>query len=196
MPFDLVRNLAWICYNTRGEYSFTEEALKFYEGFYMESKNAYVQAGTDAANSARARYVQLAIRIAMLLRMSEYREGREVTLTNLKQAITLLDFVFMQGKPVTSLIGATPQKKNFLRIRNYLRKQGICRRDKLLRRMSRSGCLKDETNSLLTQLKQEGQIAFFLNGVERKGEQPSTLVGEEYVWQGPKVEDDDDDDNS
>lgn len=178
----LLPRLAWIAANARGVYDFTDEAREFYKDFYIRTKTAYFESGTDTQNYARARHVHLVIRVAMLLRMAEYRPGNEVTLQNLLKAIELLEFTYSSAARVQSDIGASTIKKDYNRIRDYLSKQGTVSRDKLLKRMSKSGCLAQEVNALLEQLAQEGSIKMMMNGREKQGMSPSTAGNEQYVW--------------
>jgi len=179
---DLVERLAWIAYNARGEYSFTPEAAEFYKDFYVKTKLAYFEAGTDTQTYARARHVHLTIRLAMLLRMAEYRPGTDVTLANLLKAIDLLEYTYAGANPVTADIGAAPAKKNYTRLREYVRKQGSVTRGRLLKRMSKAGCLAQEVDALLTQLAQEGSIKMYLGEHEKSGMAPSTQSSEIYKW--------------
>lgn len=180
---DLAERLAWVAYNARGEYDFTQEAREFYKEFYVKTKLAYFEAGTDTQNYARARHVQLVIRLAMLLRMAEYRPGTDVTLSNVLKAIELLEFTTSASTTTLDGVGATVLKKNYTRMREYIAKQGSVTRGKLLKRMSKAGCLAAETDALLEQLAQEGSLEMLLDGhVKSSGMHPSTMQGEVYRW--------------
>jgi hypothetical protein len=180
---DLLRRLGWLMYNIRGEYSMTPEAKAWYKRWYMDYKRA--QAMEEHNDPTKARYEHLMIRIAMLLRMCEYREGHDVALENIHQAKKLLDYAYASSAGVSNQIGASATKQHYLMVRTYLRKHGSVERKRLLSRFAsaRVGIFAVELNQILVQLKQEGCISFVqANGIESSAIEPNVNPQERYVW--------------
>jgi len=151
----------------------------------VDHQSALVARGTDSNDYfARARFTQLVIRIGLLLRMSEYRPGLDVTVDNLKQAKLLLEYVYRKQKPATDVMDAPQENRDYMRVRRLLAKRGSIDRRSLLQRCSAKGTLVSQVNSVLSQLRQEGLVTFTLNGRERDSIEPSTSTFEIYKWTG------------
>ena len=80
----LVNHLKWLSYNVRGEYDLDAEARTFYHEWYKDYQAKTFKRETQIAYYARARFTQQVLRVATLLRMSEYRPGHDVNLCHIR----------------------------------------------------------------------------------------------------------------
>jgi len=180
----LIDRLAWLCMNMRGEYYWTDEARDYYHGWYVEHQTRIIRKESSIAYYARARFTQTVIRIATLLRMSEYRPGHDVTIDHLKHSINLLEHVFALQEPIIADIDAAPEALPYVKVREILRKETQVRRDTLLRRMSARGILVPQVNAALMQLRQENLIRYVFNERVRDSFEPLNNTKEIYQWLG------------
>jgi len=185
---ELLDKLCWICYHARGEYKMTQEAEDFYAAWYYPWKESLLAKGIADDSYSELRYDVLMLRISCLMRMSEYREGFDITLQNMEDAKKLLDYTFSLQPQVTQMATAGDAKKHYITLRNYIQKQGEVTRKKLLTRMAQSDCMAIEVQQLLSQLMQERLITIHepLSGAAagqyRQSHAPSTASEEKYRW--------------
>lgn len=179
---ELLQRLTWLCYNIRGEYDWTPEAREYYHQWYVEHQTKIFRKETTVAYYARARFTQTVIRVATLLRMAEYRPGRDVGIEHLRHSITLLEHVFMLQEPITADVDVAPEAVPYVRVREYIRKEVQVTRAALLRRMSARGVLVAQVNAALIQLRQENRITFIFNERTRDAMEPLTNTKEIYQW--------------
>lgn len=181
----LMERLAWLAWNSRGTYKFTPEARKFYHDFYMVSREKTLILSSENQLLARQRHELLVLRVAMLLRMAEYRPGLDLTVENLKWAITLLDYTYSCQTQAVETVGLTPQAESYVKVRRMIFNKKSIKRLELQKRCSRISVMTGEMNLILQQLHDQGEVAFYIEGHERKAPAPLSNSAEEYRWIGP-----------
>lgn len=180
---ELLRKLRWILYKARGAYTFTDEAEKYIEEWYYPWKKDIIARGLDDEALGELRFDMVMRRIALLIRMGEYREGHEITRENVEDSFKLLNYTYaMQGR-ATNLVGAKENKRHYVTLSNYVRSQGTVTRRKLLNRMQSSSCYAKEVSDIVMQLKQQGLVRIELDDHETRT--PTSEGREVYVWIGP-----------
>jgi hypothetical protein len=186
---DLVARLSWLAYTARGEYDFTPEAREYYRTWYIDHQARQLNKDSQIARYARARFTQTVIRIATLLRMSEYRPGHDVGLPHLTHAIRLLEHVFTLQEPIVAEVDQAPEAVPYIKVRDMIRKDQQIQRSVLLRRMSARGILVLQVNAALAQLRAENRIEYIFNGRLREGMEPLNNTKEIYRWSASPIED-------
>jgi len=179
---NLLDRLVWLSYNTRGEYYLTEEAMAEYSKWYRSWREDLFKRGVQDDALAETRQDVLTLKVATLIRMCEYREGRDVTLQNYQDARRLLTYTLSHASLIARGLGAKEKQTAYLKIRNYIQKYGEITRRKLLSLCSPRGIYVAEIAPALVQLMQEGLITIAVGGFIRHT--PGTQPDEVYKWCG------------
>lgn len=179
----LLRSLRWIAYKARGAYVFTDEAEKYIEDWYYPWKQGLLSRGLDDEALSELRFDMLMRRVALLIRMGEYREGHDITIENVEDSFKLLNYTFAMQTRATNLVGAKDAKRHYVSLSRYMQKQVTVSRKKLLNRMVQSQCFAREVSDIVNQLKQQNLIKIMLDDIEVRA--PTGEGREVYVWIGP-----------
>lgn len=158
---DLCYKLAWIAMNATGEYYLTEEAEIYYATWYRAWKAALFS-NPDGQHRDN-RIDSLILRVALLLRVQEYRDGQEITVENVKDAQRLLEYTVHSGRYAMDDIGATAYGQSYNTIKKYLLKKGQTTRKELSQYMSCRGIVATEITSVVEQLAVEGVLTMSIN---------------------------------
>ncbi len=153
---DLRYKLAWIAMHAKGEYYLSDDAESFYDRWYRNWK-AGLFANPDNQHKDN-RLDSLILRVALLMRVQEYREGNEISIENIQDARKLLEFTMRSGEHALEDIGATNYGKSYNAIKKYLIKRGGATRRELSQYMSSRGITAQEITSVVEQLSVEGTI--------------------------------------
>jgi len=181
---ELLCKLRWILYKARGSYKFTEEAEKYIEEWYYPWKKDIIARGLDDEALGELRFDMVMRRLALLIRMGEYREGHDITQENVEDAFKLLNYTYAMQSRATNLVGAKENKRHYVTLTNYIRTQGTVTRRKLLNRMQNNACYAKEVSDIIMQLKQQGLVRIELDDHETRV--PTSEGREVYVWIGPE----------
>lgn len=184
-PF-LLERLGYLAFQCRGEYDFTPEAAAFYDSYYMASREKTLKGAVDTAAYARLRHEHLVIRVAMLMRMAEYRPGHDITVQNLEDAISLLEYTYMCQTPVTESVGVNEIGAEFLKVRRIIQTAGRIDRLHLQKRLSRVGILAREMDLILEQLHTQNEVCYEWKDKPLNRATPSRQPDEVYIYTGPK----------
>ena len=157
----VAKKLAWIAYNHKGEYHFTEEAEAAFSEWYTEWKT-HIVAGDYALREDEHRRDTTLRKISMLLRVSEYRPGNEITLQNFLEAKAILDYTLNLSSRLLAGVGGTDFSKNLTRVKNYIEKRRTATRRQILNRFGYQ-IPSLELTVLLNQLLDQGIITGTLN---------------------------------
>lgn len=181
---DLRLSLAWIAENTKGKYKLTKEAQDFYIKWYHDFRKGLDTAPPELQGIISRKNINI-LKIAFLLSRQRYEVKNIITLTDIHDALKLLDATFKTAPLALADIGASEMTKITTKIEKYIReKKRVMRSVVLTRRHVR---MKD-LNNAISQLNQEGKVKIMRNG-ERKP-QPSSTSTEEYIWIPQPGEDD------
>lgn len=180
----LLERLAWIAWTARGSYEFTPEAKVFYYEFYMTSRERTLAATSENQMLARQRHELLVLRVAILLRMAEYREGRDITVENLQWAIKLLEYTYSCQTQAVETVGLTPEAESYVKTRRIILNKGSIKRLDLQRRCAKISIMTHEMNLILQQLHEQGEVAFYIGNKVRNSPSPISDSTEEYRWIG------------
>lgn len=155
-PEHLAKKLAWLMHNHTGEYTFTPEAKAAFDEWYIDWKT-HVIAGEMSLREDEHRRDVILRKIAMLLRIAEYRPGHEVTAQNLVDARRILDYSLSLSSRLMSGLGGNEFAKNLTRVRDYIEKKRSLTRRQLLNRYGGS-ITSAELTILVNQLLDQGYI--------------------------------------
>lgn len=159
---DLTFRLAWIAEHAKGEYYLTPEAESYYDRWYRAWKASLFSVPDNQHKDNRID--SLILRVALLMRVQEYREGNEITLENIQDARKLLEYTSNTGERVLENVGATTYGQSYNTIKRFLLKRGSVSRRELSQYMSSRGIKADEISSVIDQLVVEGVVSITLNG--------------------------------
>lgn len=173
---ELAPKLAWIANVARGEYHFTDEALRWYDEWYLEFKAGLFHQTVEQFETYRQDIILL--KVAALLRMQEYRPGFDITLEHVQTAARLLDATARRGRYALEDVGAGDFRKVYNKARKILKKKGTIIRKDLLKSLSALGATSDMQDDIVRQLQEEGFLRIFLQGSEQLV--PSKTGNEEY----------------
>lgn len=180
---ELLRKLRWVLYKARGAYRFTEEAEKYIEDWYYPWKKGLISKGLDDESLGELRFDMVMRRIALLIRMGEYREGHDITKENVEDSFKLLNYTYSMQSRATNLVGAKEVKRHYVTLANYVKAQKSVSRRKLLNRMQNNSCYAKEVSDIIMQLRQQGLIRIELD--EHENSCPTSEGREIYTWIGP-----------
>jgi hypothetical protein len=91
---DLIRRLTWIAKTQSGNYSLSKEAKMFYDQWYEDFMRKMNKQPDRAGYMIRNR--TLALKLAVLLKMSDYNPGRIVHIEHLEAAFHIIDQTYME----------------------------------------------------------------------------------------------------
>lgn len=178
----LVRALAWIAYNARGEYALTEAGARWYSDWYSAFwKKAEDEKGLLAEEH---RLDIILLKVAMLIRVQEYRKGFDIDVPHLETASRILRYTYSAGRRGIENVNGAPWLETLNFVRAYIAAKGEVTRKTLLQRVSSRGFTADQLNTVLDYLAQEGAIDILLNHSIR--EQASKSALEVYRYVGAK----------
>jgi len=177
---DLYYKLAWIAVHAQGEYYLTEEAEAYYTEWYIKWKEELFGKGMEKKEEFR--FDNLLLRVAMLLRVQEYREGRDIQIWHIKLAQKLLEYTLRQGKRATEDVGAGQFMMVYNAVKRKIEREGTVVRSRLLSSLSGRGFSATQITEVIDQLVQEGFIKIRLQGhlldqSSRNGAEMYELVG-------------------
>jgi len=159
----VTQRLAWIAHNCKGEYTLAPEAFEIFDKMYIEWKNRMFDNMTNEMQGS-TRYDVLLLKLAMILRVQEYRLGNEISARNITDAMTILDYTLTGSKIATEDIGMTAYSQFFNAARRIMERRGTVTRTKLQRAMSARGCKVNEFDMIIAQLLSEDRITIMLDG--------------------------------
>lgn len=151
---DLRLKLAWIAMNAIGEYTLTPEAEEYYDKWYHKWKGDMFSRGYDASDENRVD--SLILRVALLMRAQEYREGRDITVDNIIDAKKLVEYTVATGKQATEDVGTSIYTVHLNAVRRALIKRAQMTRRELSQFMSSRGATAKELSEIVEQLSIEG----------------------------------------
>jgi hypothetical protein len=162
-PVDLIEKLAWITHKCKGGYVLTPAAFELYDEQYKNWKNR-IFASSISEVSGETRYDVILLKMAMLLRVQEYRRGNDITLDNMRCAIRMLDYTLNGSRAATEDIGMNDYTRWLNQFRRIIQKKGSANRSYIQRALSSKGCKVNEFDMIVSQLVAEDQITVHLNG--------------------------------
>lgn len=184
---DLLRAFRWIAYESRGEYYLTPEAKAVYKEWYMDWRRSLFERGVQDDALAETRMDIILLKLSTILRMAEYRRGKDITVDNFNLALRILNYTLAGSKQVASGLGTKEKRANYLKVRAIIQSRGTITRRQLLTRCSAKSIFVQELASILSQLSQEGMMIIELDGHGKST--PGTEGREIYTWTGPSHSD-------
>jgi len=159
---DLMYRLAWIADHAKGEYYLTDDAEVYYDRWYRHWK-ATMFSNPDNQHKEN-RLDSMILRVALLMRVQEYRVGTDITIENITDAKRLLEYTMHSGEHALEDIGATNYGKAYNAVKKFLLKRGSATRKELSQYMSSRGITAPEISACVEQLSVEGFLSMTLNG--------------------------------
>jgi len=163
IPTDITPRLAWISHNCRGAYKLTKEAFEMYDGHYKRWKERMFSNMTNEM-LAETRYDVLLLKLALLLRVQEYRVGNEITEENVRNAVLILDYTLSGSKAATEDLGMTDYARFMNQVRRIIERKGQVQRTQIQRSLSAKGCRVSDFNMIISQLIGEDRVSVELDG--------------------------------
>jgi energy-coupling factor transporter ATP-binding protein EcfA2 len=100
---DLARRLIWVAKTQQGNFQLSKDAARYYHDWYgkfMKKMNSNPdQAGYMIRNRS------LALKVAVILKISDYTPGRIVRIEHLKAAFKLIDYTYMEVADLINYFG-------------------------------------------------------------------------------------------
>lgn len=150
---EVAKRLAWIAHNARGEYFFSPEADAAFDQWYVQWKTRILSGEITLREDEHRRDI-LIRKTAMLLRVAEYRPGREITLKNFQDAQRILDYTLAMTARLVGNLGGSDFSKQLTRVKDYIHKKRTLNRRQLLNRFGgqiRSADITVLVNQLIDQ---------------------------------------------
>jgi len=158
---DLRLKLAWIAQNAVGEYYLTPEAEAYYDSWYREWKSHIFESGSDRPEENRID--SLILRVALLMRVQEYRPGQDITVANIHDAKRLIEFTMATSKYATEDVGGTVYSTHMHAVKRLIERRGSVDRRRLSQFMSSRGATAKEISDIIDQLSTEGFLRIKFN---------------------------------
>jgi len=162
-PDDIAPRLAWIAHNAKGEYYLSKEALMLYSLEYRNWKQRLID-NVSSETAGETRYAIILLKVAMLLRVQEYRLGNEISEQNVRDAIRILSFTQSNSKSVTDDIGLNDYTRWLNAFKRIVARKGTVQRSWVQARLSAKGCRVEQLDSIIHQLATEDYIVIECNG--------------------------------
>lgn len=129
---ELSERLAWICENTLGEFSLSDEAFARYDSWYRDFRD-YLEA-TPEEQGFKSRMNINVLKVAFLLRANRYdTSDKLISLADVEDSINLLTYTYAKSAELLLSMSSTELQKHIARIESYLNKHGETTRRELLR---------------------------------------------------------------
>jgi hypothetical protein len=184
---DLSKRLLWIAKTQVGAYHLTRDAQEYYSQWYDVFMDKMDKQPEKAGYMIRNR--GLALRIAVLLKMSDYKPGKTVTIEHLKAAFHIIEMTYREVADLISYFANAKvggAKKAIMSIVQVSR-AGTTRRV-LANKISRYNA--DTVDEALKELWLEGKIIVIsTKGDATYGIEPEGKPGERYAKNVPKHQD-------
>jgi len=179
-PDELVPRLAWIAHHAVGEYELSPEAFTIYDEQYRRWKDRIFN-NVVSEVSGETRYDVILLKLAMLIRVAEYRKGNQISADNIRSAIRILDYTISGSKAATEDIGMNDYARWMNTFKRMMERRGSETRARLQRSLSARGCKVSEFDMIVSQLVSEDRIIITLNGSkilnsQRNGAEVYTLT--------------------
>jgi hypothetical protein len=165
---ELTERLAWCVQNAKynyhedgsfsvgGKYDFNNAASNYMDEWYKEwHKNTVAKMYEQNMTNNRA-YLHVC-KLACLIRAAEYRPGRDITVANVEDAISLVNYLASTSNSIFDEVGANEYNIARSKVVKYLVRKGSATRSVLLRNLFRY-LDSDSLTRILAQLVQEGRI--------------------------------------
>lgn len=162
-PDQLAPRLAWIAHHARGGYHLTEEAHELYAEQYAKWKERIFSSVVSEV-SGETRYDIVLLKVAMLIRIAEYRKGNDITRRNVADAIAILDHTLKGSRSATEDIGLNDYARWMNQARRILERRESIDRATLQRSLSSKGCNVASFDMIIQQLAAEERIEIRYNG--------------------------------
>jgi hypothetical protein len=175
---DLAERLAHIAMYGLGEYRLSDNARLYYHRWYPSFKKLIGDAGETKQNLL-ARYDNNLLKLAMLIRASQYGTGRTVTTKDFVTAKQIMEATYNENEEMITEVGVPVNIRNMRAAERRIKLTGERTRRQLLTGINWTGGARECTLALY-QLYQEGKIEIYL--ANRKRTSPSTDGHEKYVW--------------
>lgn len=176
---DLQKRLAWVAKNSMGVYTLSAKAQTTYTKWYQKYNKQY-QRGCGIPGRERD-YIHI-LKVALLLRVQRYEEGKEISLQDIKEAIRLIDDVRCDAVETARGIGLDEREKKIEAVRRYVRKRGDITRRELLRSMSSRRITANDITYALSELHSNSTVDIIRGG--KSVPRPSSDGDEIYCWKG------------
>jgi hypothetical protein len=156
---DLVYRLGFTTSWAHGEFSMSPGARQFYDKWYDKWRADLDDDDSFADRMGEFRMDNLLLKLAMLLRISEYRPGFEIEESNFRDALRLLNYTYSSSSSTTKSIGNTQWQDWYTRAKTFAGRWKNFNRRKMQQYLSPIGCRAGEVTELLQQLISEGFVS-------------------------------------
>jgi hypothetical protein len=160
---DLVPKLAWIAHHCQGEYDLSPEADAMYDAWYLSWKQRLFANEQHLTETFRTDSIIL--KVAMLLRVQEYKLGNVIEVEHIQAAIDLVQFTLSRSQVVLREVRANSSAFGdaYSKIRKIIQERGSIERKALLQRLSYAGINAETITEIVNQLGEEGFLEIRLD---------------------------------
>lgn len=180
---DLKKRLAWIAINSIGMYSFSKEAEKKYISWHKKYIKQYVN---GFGIPGRERDNIHVVKLALLIRVQRYEEGKVISVQDVQEAIKLIDDVRRDAVETIRGIGLDEREQTNETIRRFIRRRGDITRRELLRALSSRRITANDITYALVDLCANGDVEIMRGG--KTAPRASSDGDEVYYWMGGREE--------
>jgi hypothetical protein len=176
----LAERLLWIVNKAQGEVKLSPEAEEYYNSWYERYDTLLYKTKDDKSINFYQRYEIKMLKVASLLRLQSYEEGNEISLTDLKLAIEIVDKTFKKGEGLFASLGAdefTKTREKIIKILSDTRDKRTIRRA-LMQKLSPTGVRVQTLNEALIQLYQMGEISIWTPHKKKAGGRYTNFVSD------------------
>ena len=100
---DLARRLIWIAQTQTGNFQLSPDAQRYYEDWYQKFMKKMNNNPDKAGYMIRNR--SLALKLAVIFKISDYKPGKIVHIEHLKEAFKLIDYTYMEVADLINYFG-------------------------------------------------------------------------------------------
>lgn len=151
---ELCRRLSWIAANARGSYTLSKEGYKFYVTWYNKWKDALLRKNVPGAMWNRLD-IQL-LKLAVILRAQEYRQGTVIDLRHITLAALILERTVQSSEALDHVLNESPEVRDIDKMEDYIGDNPGVTRIKL---MANLRLTKKDVDPRLKELMDRGRLA-------------------------------------
>lgn len=151
---ELAQRLAWICENSLGEYTLSQEAFAYYDEWYHEFRD-YLEASPDE-QGFRSRMNINVLKVSLLLRLSRYdNSSKIITLQDVEEAVSLLTYTYARSSELLLDIRSGNFQSHVSKVMQIMKRHKSITRTDLLRK---SHIPANELTLVVDHMVQEGTL--------------------------------------
>ena len=181
---ELTRRLAWLAYNSLGPYTFSDDAVAFYEEWYKPHRVFQHKDQDEKRKALMQRFDIHLVKMALIMRIQRYAKGNVITRRDFEDALHFLEGTYDGASDVLSTVGADYYSKAYSIIVGFIKRRP---NEEINRKTLLNSCSGRQVNAelvtkIVSQLQQEGKLIIKRDGKEVQS--PSKNGREIYKLKG------------